>query len=61
MDMTWRKSERSNANGGNCVEVARGQGAIFTRDSKDPDGPRLRFTAGEWRGFLARVKEETSR
>jgi hypothetical protein len=58
MDMTWRKSKRSNANGGACVEVARGQGAIFARDSKNPDGPRLQFTPREWHGFLARVKED---
>jgi hypothetical protein len=61
MDMTWRKATRSNANGGNCVEVARGQGTIFARDSKNPDGPRLRFTPAEWREFLTRMKEEASR
>lgn len=61
MYMMWRKAQRSNANGGACVEVARGQGMILARDSKNPDGPRLQFTPTEWRGFLARVKEETSR
>ena len=61
MDMTWRKAKRSNANGGACVEVARGHGTIYARDSKNPDGPRLQFTPEEWRGFLTRVKAETSR
>jgi hypothetical protein len=58
MDMMWRKATRSSTNGGACVEVARGRGTIFARDSKNPDGPRLRFSPAEWRGFLARVKEE---
>jgi hypothetical protein len=26
------------------------------RDSKDPGGPRLLFTAAEWREFAGRVK-----
>ncbi|HEV3067856.1 MAG TPA: DUF397 domain-containing protein [Streptosporangiaceae bacterium] len=24
---------------------------------KDPDGPRLAFTAGDWRAFLRQVKD----
>ena len=61
MDIKWRKAARSNANGGACVEVARRQGTILARDSKNPHGPRLQFTQAEWRGFITRVKEETSR
>jgi len=48
----WVKSSLSFSNG-NCVEVADlPDGAIGVRDSKDPDGPVLRFTQGEWRAFI---------
>lgn len=47
--MIWRKSSCSGGTDGNCVEIAalpaRGR-AI--RDSKDPNGPVLRLTAGQW-------------
>lgn len=49
----WRKSSRSGDNGGQCVEVARGDGAIGVRDSKDTGGPVLVFTRREWAAFLA--------
>jgi hypothetical protein len=49
----WRKSSFSSSNGGNCVEVARNiAGVVAVRDSKDPDGSALIFTADEWRSFL---------
>lgn len=53
----WKKSSRSAANGGNCVEVAVNlPGVVAVRDSKNPDGPALTFTSGEWNVFLAAVK-----
>jgi Domain of unknown function (DUF397) len=53
----WRKSSRSNANGGACVEVARNlPDAVAVRDSKDPDGPRLAFRPEQWKSFAAQVK-----
>jgi hypothetical protein len=53
----WRKSSYSGSSGGNCVEVAQVPApAIAVRDSKDPDGPRLVFTADEWRAFVAGAK-----
>lgn len=53
----WRKSSHSTANGGNCVEVAAdGPGVVAVRDSKDPDGPALVFTAAEWRSFTAQLR-----
>jgi len=49
----WRKSSYS-SNSGNCVEVARNlPGVVAVRDSKDPDGPALVFTADEWRAFVS--------
>ena len=51
---TWRKSTRSNNNGGACVEVADNlPGVIAVRDSKDPTGPVLAFTPASWRAFVA--------
>ncbi|MBL6277731.1 DUF397 domain-containing protein [Micromonospora fiedleri] len=50
---TWRKSSRSNANGGACVEVADNlPDLVAVRDSKDPTGPALAFTPASWRAFI---------
>lgn len=51
----WHKSARSGANG-NCVEIARLTEAVAVRDSKDPNGPVLIFTAGEWAAFVQGAK-----
>ena len=60
---TWRKSSFSGGNGGACVEVAivpgateGSGGAVALRDSKDPAGPALVFTADEWRAFTSGVR-----
>ncbi|MFD5824059.1 DUF397 domain-containing protein [Lentzea sp. NPDC060358] len=54
----WRKSSRSS--GGNnsaCVEVAFAGSSVGVRDSKNPDGATLVFSAVQWaffrRGFQA--------
>jgi hypothetical protein len=53
----WRKSTRSNGNGGNCVEVARNfLDIVAVGDSKDPHGPKLTVDPAEWRNFIADVK-----
>jgi hypothetical protein len=52
VDVNWIKSSLSYSNG-NCVEMAElPDGTIGMRDSKDPDGPILRFTPVEWKEFL---------
>ncbi|WP_238007425.1 DUF397 domain-containing protein [Dactylosporangium sp. AC04546] len=56
-DTAWRKSSRSNGNGGsNCVEVALLDAAVAVRDSKNPDGPALRFTPTAWESFVDDTK-----
>ncbi|MEU9074120.1 DUF397 domain-containing protein [Kitasatospora sp. NPDC048538] len=53
---TWRKSTYSGGSNG-CVEVADGYtGVMPVRDSKDPDGPALTFTADAWRAFVTAVR-----
>jgi Domain of unknown function (DUF397) len=48
----WVKSSLSFSNG-NCVEVADLPGrTIGLRNSRDPEGPVLRFTPDEWHAFL---------
>jgi hypothetical protein len=60
MDLTtakWCKSSYSNANGGQCVEVARNlPGVVAVRDSKDPEGPKLIFEPAEWHVFTSGVR-----
>ncbi|GAA0977844.1 hypothetical protein GCM10009555_039700 [Acrocarpospora macrocephala] len=53
---TWRKATRSNTQGNQCVEVAQLKHGIAVRDSKDPEGPKLMFTPGEWDAFVHGVK-----
>jgi len=48
----WVKSSHSGYNG-DCLEATEDEGSVLVRDSKDPDGPRLKFTAAQWRAFLA--------
>lgn len=61
--VAWRKSSWSTQNG-SCVEAAAAlaskegsQLVIAVRDSKDPGGPKLIFTRGEWDAFTAGVKD----
>jgi hypothetical protein len=56
----WRKSSHSGANG-SCIEVAcLGSGAVAVRDSKNPGGPRLTFTASQWKSFTESLKPARS-
>ncbi|MEV0660816.1 DUF397 domain-containing protein [Actinomadura luteofluorescens] len=57
LDARWRKASRSDHHGGACVEVAHAARGVDVRDSKDPDGPVLRFAAPEWSAFVRRAKD----
>ncbi|GAA2392869.1 DUF397 domain-containing protein [Catellatospora methionotrophica] len=52
----WRKSTRSGAAQGDCVEVAHVRTSVAVRDSKHPVGPVLLFSVSDWRSFLAGTK-----
>jgi Domain of unknown function (DUF397) len=53
--LEWRKSSYSGGNG-ECVECAAPDAAsVAVRDSKDPEGPSLCFSADAWAAFLADV------
>jgi hypothetical protein len=54
---TWRKSTYSNGSGGNCVEAAATQGGPALRDSKNPDGPALLFSASQWQTFIQELQK----
>lgn len=51
----WRKASRSNASGGECVEVA-ADGRVAVRDSKNPDRAHLAFGRSAWLAFTRGVK-----
>ncbi|GII91344.1 DUF397 domain-containing protein [Sinosporangium siamense] len=54
---SWVKSSLSGVNG-DCVEVAvLSDGRRAVRDSKQPEGPELIFTPGEWSAFIGGVKD----
>ncbi|WP_104530756.1 DUF397 domain-containing protein [Wenjunlia vitaminophila] len=55
----WVKSSYSDASGGQCVECSRDllpSGVVHVRDSKDPHGSVLAFSADGWSSFVSAVK-----
>ncbi|MFJ4439741.1 DUF397 domain-containing protein [Streptomyces sp. NPDC088923] len=54
----WTKSSYSGGNGGDCVEVAVGEGAVPVRDSKRADdSPVINFGRSAFAAFLGAVRE----
>ncbi|SDQ11557.1 DUF397 domain-containing protein [Actinopolyspora saharensis] len=51
----WRKSSRS-MNQGACVEVAFGGEGVSVRDSKEPFGPVLTVSRGQWAMFVRNTR-----
>jgi hypothetical protein len=56
--VTWQKSGRSNPSG-NCVELATlpGGAQVAMRNSRDPEGPALIYTAAEITAFVQGAKD----
>jgi Domain of unknown function (DUF397) len=54
-NVMWKRSNR--CGDASCVEVASLKDEIVVRDSKDPDGPVLRFTREEWEAFVGGVED----
>ncbi|NVI88566.1 DUF397 domain-containing protein [Actinomadura sp. BRA 177] len=53
---SWKVSSHSGNGGVDCVEVgACDCCGTAVRDSKDPGGPKLAFSAASWRAFHADV------
>ncbi|MFC8761825.1 MULTISPECIES: DUF397 domain-containing protein [unclassified Streptomyces] len=56
--LAWFKSSYSNTEGGECIEVAAGAGAVHIRDSKDVARPALRVSRDAWAGFVGLASAE---
>jgi hypothetical protein len=52
---TWVKSGRCESS--SCVEAAPVTGGVLVRNSTDPNGPMLSFTAEEWIAFVGGVRD----
>jgi hypothetical protein len=59
--LPWVKSTYSSQDGGDCIEVAPTPHTIHVRDSKDPEGPILRFTPDAWAAFVAYARTQVER
>lgn len=56
--LPWRTSSFSSGQGGKCVDVAQVDGGgVVVRNSKQPAGPVVAFSADEWDAFLDGVGE----
>jgi hypothetical protein len=53
----WVKSSYSDPQGGNCVEARQVGMTVQVRDSKDPAGGVLTFTATGWQALAAALKD----
>lgn len=54
--LTWRKSRRSGANGGSCVELATFSKGVGVRNSKNPTGGVLHLGPAVWHAFVTDIK-----
>ncbi|MCC5473838.1 DUF397 domain-containing protein [Streptomyces sp. NPDC059680] len=54
---SWRKSSRSNQDGGACIEVSDDFDAVVpVRDSKRVNGPVIVFASDGWASFVTALK-----
>ncbi|MFH9039741.1 DUF397 domain-containing protein [Streptomyces sp. NPDC017966] len=59
-DLAWFKSSYSAGDGGQCVEVATGSGALYVRDSKHEAGPVVSLTPEAWAEFIGFAARHTA-
>jgi hypothetical protein len=52
--LTWRTA--LNCEGGACVQVAVDDRAVLIGSSRQPGGPVLEYTPGEWHAFVSGIK-----
>jgi hypothetical protein len=57
LTMAWKKSSFSGGSDDNCLEARLVEGGAEVRNSKNPDGPAITYTTGEWAAFVAGVKD----
>jgi len=50
----WRSGKLCDAS--NCIEVAVEAGWVAVRDSAEPAGAWLRFTADDWMAFISEIE-----
>ncbi|MEU4822820.1 DUF397 domain-containing protein [Actinomadura citrea] len=53
----WRKAQRSNDQGGACVELAALPQGVGVRDSQNPNGPKLLLAPAAFRALLTDLKQ----
>ncbi|MFF3732073.1 DUF397 domain-containing protein [Streptomyces sp. NPDC002476] len=56
--LAWFKSSYSGTEGGQCIEVAAGAGAVHVRDSKNMTGPVVRVSREAWAGLVGLASAE---
>lgn len=56
-DLTWRKSSRSQGDGGDCVELTPLPYGMAVRDSKDPGGPHLIVSPATAQTLIDAIKQ----
>ncbi|MGY3201009.1 DUF397 domain-containing protein [Streptomyces sp. TE5632] len=59
-DLAWFKSSYSAGDGGQCVEVAAGSGALYVRDSKHRAGPMVSLAPETWAEFVGFAARHTA-
>lgn len=59
-NLAWFKSSYSAGDGGECVEVATGSGALYVRDSKHEAGPMVGLTPQAWAEFIGFAARHTA-
>jgi hypothetical protein len=52
----WKKASRSNESGDACVEVASTDEIVAVRDSKNPGGPKIFLSHGDFQQLAEALK-----